>query len=329
MLSIVLPTFNEAANLPELLRRIAEVMGNTAYQVIVVDDNSPDKTWEVAEKLVKQYPMLQVIRRIGRRGLSSAVVEGFDAAKGDMLMVMDSDLQHDPELIRQLSDVVSKDADLAVASRYMKGGSVGEWVRGRRFLSKTATWLTRKIPAVEVSDPMSGFFAIKRSAYATIRPMLHPTGFKILFEVLGHLPRGTKTKEIPLVFKMRMHGESKLSMRVQLEFLLQLVRIIVIRCQAFLFWFICAVVGAAIVLKLASLLPLYTNAETRSQVQQSMQSVATQNGWLISDVEILSIHDAYFFISYRPHRFGRDPQPICYQIEYADPALQEVPCSND
>lgn len=329
MLSIILPTFNEAKNLPELLKRIAEVMGKNDYQVIVVDDDSPDKTWEIAGKLTKQYSMLQVIRRIGRRGLSSAVVEGFDAATGDVLLVMDSDLQHDPELIRLLSEAVGKTADLAVASRYMKGGSVGEWVRGRRFLSKTATWLTRKIPAVEVSDPMSGFFAIKRSTYETIRPMLHPTGFKILFEVLGHLPRGTTTKEVPLVFKMRVHGESKLSMRVQLEFLLQLVRIVFIRFQALIFWLICAVLTVAILSHLVPLLPLYTNASTRSQVQQTMQSVAAQNGWLVSDVSILEINDTSFSISYRPHRFGRDPEPICYHIEYANPVLQEVSCSDD
>lgn len=326
MLSIILPTFNESQNLPELLKRIAETMGASDYEVIVVDDDSPDKTWEIAEKLRAQYPMLRVIRRIGRRGLSSAVVEGFDAAQGDVLLVMDSDLQHDPSLVLQLSDAVRDGVDIAVASRYMQGGSVGEWVGGRRMLSKTATWLTRKIPAVEVSDPMSGFFALSRSAYQRIRPSLHPTGFKILFEVLGHLPRGTKKKEIPLVFRMRLHGESKLSMRVQAEFLIQAVRLAFVRFQRWLFWIVCLIISFMLLARLIPILPLYTDASVRAKAQERLQALAADKGWLLSDVTLLLADDTYLSLQYRAHRKGEDPAPVCYRLDYSDPTVQEFSC---
>lgn len=328
MLSIILPTYNEGQNFPELFKRIAGELGKSDYEVIVVDDDSPDRTWEVAEKLRKTHHMIRVIRRIGRRGLSSAVVEGFDAARGDVLLVMDSDLQHDPSLITKLADAVEHDAGIAVASRYMKGGSVGEWVRGRRLLSNTATWLAKNIPAVHVSDPMSGFFALRRPLYHLVRPRLHPTGFKILFEILGHLPRGTKTKEVPLVFKMRLHGESKLSMWVQLQFLMQLLRITLIRFQALLFWTICLLITAVLLIHLIPILPLYTDAGVRSQVQQTLESVARQNGWLMSDITIRAVKTDHILIAHRPHRFGRDPDAVCYAVLYADPALTIVPCAD-
>lgn len=326
MLSIILPTFNEAKNLPELLKRIVQVMGKATYEVIVVDDDSPDKTWQIGEELAKTHLFLKVIRRVGRRGLSSAVVEGFDAAKGDVLMVMDSDLQHDPQLINQLAAAVTKGADIAVASRYMKGGSVGEWVTGRRLLSKTATWLTRKIPPVDVSDPMSGFFALKKSVYQHARPMLRPSGFKILFEILGHLPSKTKSQDVPLVFSARLHGESKLSIAVELQFIWQLVRIALFRIQKLLFWIACIAIALTLSLRLFPLLPLYTDAAKRSFVQSALRSTADQQGWLLSDVRILRINDETVIVAYRPHRKGIDPDITCFQIGVGISVFMEIPC---
>lgn len=195
------------------------------HEIIVVDDNSPDETWRVAEELKAQYPAIRVLRRIGRRGLSSAVTEGFAMAHGEVLMVMDADLQHDPNLIMTLYDAVQNGAAIAVASRYIEGGSVGDWVTGRRILSKTATWLASSLPPVHSSDPMSGFFALNRASYTLIAPHLQPTGFKILLEVLSCLPAGSKISEAPLHFAFRKHGESKLNMWVEVQFVLQLVRI--------------------------------------------------------------------------------------------------------
>ncbi len=326
MLSIVLPTYNEAKNLPELLKRISGAMGKESYEVIVVDDDSPDGTWKVAKELHAQYPMLSVIHRIGRKGLSSAVVEGFDAAKGDTLLVMDSDLQHDPALILQLSDAIKQGAGIAVASRYMEGGSVGEWVRGRRLLSKTATWLTRKIPAVEVSDPMSGFFALSKPVYESVRAQLHPTGFKILFEILGHLPKRTKAVTIPLIFKMRVHGESKLSIKVQVEFLFQILRMLIVRFQNIIFSLVCMTMALMLVLPALSMLPLYVDVGTRTIVQRALLSVEQQKGWLISDISLYSIGTESFIFTYRHHHRGPDEE-VCYEWFFGRPG--PIPCIVD
>ncbi len=328
MLSIILPTFNEAKNLPELLRKIAGVMGSMEYEVIVVDDNSPDETWKVAEDLQKEHAALRVIKRVGRKGLSSAVVEGFDAAKGDTLLVMDSDLQHDPALISQLRDVIKQGASIAVASRYMEGGSVGEWVRGRRLLSKTATWLTRKIPRTEVSDPMSGFFALSRTAYQSVRDQLHPTGFKILFEILAHLPRGTKAAEVPLVFTMRLHGQSKLSLKVQVEFLFQILRMLMVRFQSPFFWVVSVLLALLITLNTLPIRLLYTDTSVRSYVQKTLTQVATDNKWLISDVTVMRITYDRMYLHYQPHRSGPDDVLECYSISYFQPNLQLERCND-
>lgn len=328
MLSIILPTYNEAKNLPQLIEGIAGVMGKEKYEVIVVDDDSPDRTWEIANALQKKYAFLRVIHRVGRRGLSSAVVEGFDAASGDILLVMDSDLQHDVSLIIRVRDAVLSGADLAVASRYIDGGSVGEWVRGRRVLSRVATWLTRKIPAVEVSDPMSGFFALKQSRYKAIRSNLRPSGFKILFEILGHLPCTTNIAEIPLVFAMRMHGESKLSYLVEMQFLWQLLRIAVVRFQAYLFWGVCMGIASVLLSYVIPLLPLYTNPTVRSQVQTSMRIVADAHGWLVSDMQLLQVDTRGMKFAYQPHRKGVDPHTLCYTLSYTDLILQPIPCAD-
>ncbi len=325
MLSIVLPTYNEAENLPELMERIAGVLKSIDYEVIVVDDDSPDGTWKTAESLVKKHKTLRVIRRIGRRGLSSAVVEGFDAAKGDVVLVMDGDLQHDPALIVQLYNAVKKGAGIAVASRYMKGGSVGEWVSGRKFLSSAGTWLARKVTPVRVSDPMSGFFALNADVYRRIRGSLRPTGFKILFEILGHLPRKTVTAEVPLVFRMRAHGESKLSAKVQIQFLLQLIRLILIRIQYVIFWLACVALALFFLTRALPLLPLYTDVALRQNTQRMLLQVSDRNGWLLSDITITAVKQGYMYIRYHPHHNGRDQAEDCFHVFYptADPTL---PC---
>ncbi len=326
MLSIVLPTYNEAENLPELMERIAGVLKSIDYEVIVVDDDSPDGTWNTAESLVKKYKSLRVIRRVGRRGLSSAVVEGFDAAKGDALLVMDSDLQHDPVLIVQLYEAVKKGAGIAVASRYMKGGSVGEWVSGRKFLSSAGTWLARRVTPVRVSDPMSGFFALNADVYRRIRGSLRPTGFKILFEILGHLPRKTVTAEVPLVFRMRAHGESKLSAKVQIQFLLQLIRLILIRIQYVIFWLVCVALALFFLMRAWPLWPLYADASIRTSAQKTLTQVAAEQGWLLSDITLLDVKRDYIHLLYLSYHRGLDEGPECYSVRYADSILQPDRC---
>src|SRR3989344_2721732 len=219
MLSLILPTYNEALNLPELLPKIRSVLSQVPHEIIIVDDDSPDHTWKVAQELAEKLGDVHVIRRIGRRGLSSAVIEGFLSAKGDVLAVMDADGQHDMGLLAALHQEVTKNGGIAIGSRYVSGGSVGEWDERRYMLSRIATRMAIGLCAVKVNDPMSGFFAIERSAFEDIHPRLNPKGFKILLDLLVHARKGTTVNELPFSFGVRTHGESKLSRRVQLEFL--------------------------------------------------------------------------------------------------------------
>lgn len=225
VLSLVLPSYNEGKNIPLLLPRIAKALEGMPYEVIVVDDDSPDRTWEIAEGLAAQYPV-RVLRRVGRHGLSSAVLEGFAMAKGTVLGVMDADGQHDEGILPALYRDVVERGGVAVGSRYVAGGGIHEqWSANRRFLSKAATWLTRIACNVTVSDPMSGFFLLSRDLYLREQSRLNPKGFKILLEILAGLPADTSVSEVPFRFRVREHGESKLTLKVQWHFLAQLLRL--------------------------------------------------------------------------------------------------------
>ena len=219
MLSLVLPTYNEAENLSELLPKVEDVLKDIPHEIIIVDDDSPDGTWRVAQELSERLENVHVIRRIGRRGLSSAVVEGFLAAKGDVLAVADADGQHDFVLLPQLYESIQNGSNIAIGSRYAEGGSVGEWDERRHALSRFATKLAIALCKVKAADPMSGFFAIDRQTFETTLSKLNPKGFKILLDFLVHVPKSTRVKELPFTFGKRLHGESKLSRRVQIEFI--------------------------------------------------------------------------------------------------------------
>ena len=219
MLSLILPTFNEAENIPELLPKIEGVLADIPHEIIIVDDDSPDLTWDIAQDLSKDRDDVHVIRRIGRRGLSSAVIEGFLAAKGDVLAVMDADGQHDMDLLPKLYAAVSDNKGFALGSRYIEGGSTGDWDERRHLMSRVATKMAIFVCRTKVADPMSGFFAIDRDLFENVVEDLNPKGFKILLDLLVHAPAETPVTEIPFTFATRIHGESKLSKRVQLEFL--------------------------------------------------------------------------------------------------------------
>lgn len=326
-LSVILPTYNEAQNLPELLDRVMRAVA--PHEVIVVDDDSPDRTWLVAEDRRSTLPGLRVMRRTDKKGLSSAVVDGCDAATGDILVVMDSDLQHDPAVIVQLVQGIEQGAGIAVASRYREGGSVGEWVTGRRMLSRAGTFLARKLPNVETTDPMSGFFAVRADLYRSVRDRLQPEGFKILFELLAALPRGTRLAEVPLVFHPRLHGESKLSLRVQVQFAKQVVRIGLQKVgltggRAFVL--ACAAIGLFLFLRLVPILSLYTDAALRRTTQDAVTSIAAEHGWPLSDVRITQVSDGGFTMEHRRHTRGIDAVE-CYAWSFDTSSL--VPCGDE
>lgn len=227
-LSLVIPTYNECQNIAALIQRLSQLLDQTIsqrYELIVVDDDSPDRTWEVAKSLTDRYPQLRVLRRQQERGLSTAAIRGWQLARGAVLGVIDGDLQHPPEALLELLAAVERGADLAVASRHVAGGGVSSWSVVRRFLSRGAQLLGLVIlPGVvgRVTDPMSGYFLVRRTAIAN-RP-LHPLGYKILIEVLG---RGAieRVAEVGYVFQERQEGQSKVTWRQYVEYLRHLLRL--------------------------------------------------------------------------------------------------------
>ncbi len=227
-LSIILPTFNESKNIREMLFRLTKVLDQALpgdYEVIVVDDDSPDRTWEIAQALTGELSQLRVMRRQQERGLSTAVIRGWQASRGELLAVIDADLQHPPEISVQLCDEMGRGADLAVASRHVAGGGVSDWSILRRILSRAAQVLGLVIlPGVvgRVSDPMSGFFMIRRTAIQNTQ--LNPLGYKILIEVLGR-GRIRWIGEVPYVFQERVQGESKVTRKVYVDYLRHLLRL--------------------------------------------------------------------------------------------------------
>ncbi len=209
--SVIVPTYNERDNIPELVRRLDKAMSEAGieYEVVVVDDNSPDGTAEVAEELSKEYPV-KVLRRPGKLGLSSAVLDGVKVAAGRIIVVMDADLQHPPEAVPRLVRAVLEGCDVAIGSRYVRGGSVEGWSAFRKLISKGATLIARVLlpQARHVKDPMSGFFAFRREVVESGEEM-NPRGFKILLEVLVRGNYG-RVCEVPYIFGTRLAGKSKL-----------------------------------------------------------------------------------------------------------------------
>ncbi|MEH2135664.1 glycosyltransferase [Nostoc sp.] len=227
-LSLVIPTYKERDNIKNVVSILSQLLDESIpgnYELIVVDDDSPDRTWEIAQSLTQEYPQLRVMRRQQERGLSSAVIRGWQAATGNVLGVIDGDLQHPPEVLMQLLRSVEQGADLAVASRHVEGGGVSSWSVVRRFLSRGAQLLGLVIlPGVlgRVSDPMSGYFMVRRSAIANAR--LNPVGYKILLEVIGR-GKVDQVAEVGYVFCERKEGESKVTWKQYIDYIHHLVRL--------------------------------------------------------------------------------------------------------
>lgn len=225
-LSLVIPTYQERENVVLLVPRLVALLEpefSGRYELIVVDDNSPDSTAQVALELSQDYPQLQVIRRQGERGLATAVIRGWQAGQGEILAVIDADLQHPPEVLLQQLAAIADGADLVVASRHVSGGGVSDWNIGRRILSRGAQLLGLLVlPGVlsRVSDPLSGYFMVRRAAIAGQK--LNPVGYKILIEVLA---RGTfdTIQEVSYVFQERQDGQSKVTYKQYLEYIQHLI----------------------------------------------------------------------------------------------------------
>lgn len=219
-LSVIVPTFNERDNVTVLYRRLEATLANIAWEVVFVDDNSPDGTWDVVRALAQRDSRVRCVRRIGRRGLSGACIEGILASSAPYVAVIDADLQHDEtQLPKMLLLLASDQADLVVGSRYIEGYKSEGFNKQRAGASALATEVAKKMLRVEIADPMSGFFMIRRDRFEQLAPKLSVHGFKILLDVVASAHGGLRAVEIPYTFGARQHGESKLDSMVALDFL--------------------------------------------------------------------------------------------------------------
>ena len=222
--AIIIPTLNEVDNIEPLIASLDLALGSRRYELIFVDDWSTDGTAELVQSIGTRRANVRLIRRFGRKGLSSAVIEGMMSTNAEIVAVIDADRQHDERILPDLIDLVaSGEADLAIGSRYMKDGSTGDWQAKRVAISQFATALARYFLPANDTDPMSGFFAISRDKVNVAVPFLSSTGFKILLDLITSSPAPLLIAERPYHFRQRVAGESKLDSAVAIDFLFLIV----------------------------------------------------------------------------------------------------------
>lgn len=210
-LSVIVPTFNERQNVSGIITALSQCFENMTWEVIFVDDDSPDRTAEHVREIARKDGRVRCIQRIGRRGLSAAVVEGMLASSAPYLAVMDGDLQHDEKLLPKMLQILkAENTDIVIGSRYCDGGDTGEWNASRVRISRFAAKISRVVVKSELTDPMSGFFMIKRKAFENSVRKLSGLGFKILIDLFASSPIPLRFIELPYTFRPRVAGESKL-----------------------------------------------------------------------------------------------------------------------
>lgn len=223
-LSIIVPTYNERENLKELVERIFNSLKGSKFELIIVDDNSPDGTGKLADKLASERKNMTVVHRQGKLGLGTAVLDGVKVADGEVIGVMDADLQHPPELLKTMLEKAEDGADIVIASRYIEGGKTEGWSFFRKAVSKGATWLSHlSLPQTKkVKDTQSGYFLFKRQVIENVP--IDVKGFKLLVEILAK-GKYKKVVEVPYTFKIRKAGKSKLGSMQILSYVKQLLRL--------------------------------------------------------------------------------------------------------
>jgi dolichol-phosphate mannosyltransferase len=294
--SLIIPTYNESKNVPVLINQLEALLEpvlGSSYELIVVDDNSPDRTWEVALEVAATHPCVRVVRRQSERGLSTAVIRGWQVARGEVLGVMDADLQHPAEVNLGLLAEIDRGADLATASRHVEGGGVSDWSMARRLLSRGAQLLgLLLLPAVlgRLSDPMSGYFMLRRTTLAGVE--LDPLGYKILIEVVARSnPRWIG--EVGYVFRERTEGESKVTWKLYVDYLRHLLKLRWVTLPNSRFFRFCVVGASGVLVDMGLLYVLSDPAMlgwglTRSKVLASAAAITSNflfnDFWTFGDV---------------------------------------------
>ena len=259
-LTVVIPTFKERLNVPILLEKLKTVLAHIEWEVLYVDDNSPDGTADTVREIALLDRRVRIIERIGRRGLSSACVEGMMASAAPYIAVMDADLQHDESVLPDmLHKIESEKLDVVIASRRMAGGSMGDFAKGRVKLSDLGSKVSKLVCRCDVSDPMSGFFLVEARFFRALVPRLTGSGFKILVDILASSPTPPRVGEVPYRFRTRQLGESKLDVNVQLEYIFLVIDKLVGKWLPTRFALFVLVGALGVVVHLAVLAPLYLN----------------------------------------------------------------------
>jgi dolichol-phosphate mannosyltransferase len=218
-LSITVPTFDERENVVPLLQRLQSALNGIVFEVVFVDDDSPDGTAEFVREIARTTPRVRIIQRIGRRGLASAGLEGMLSSGAPYLAIMDADLQHDESVLPiMLEKMRSGRYDLVVGSRNVEGGGMGEFARERVALSQLGRRVSKLISRHELSDPMSGYFMLTRDFFGEVVRRTTGVGFKILLDLVASSQRPVRIAEVPYVFRARKHGKSKLDINVGVEY---------------------------------------------------------------------------------------------------------------
>ena len=216
---MIVPTLNERDNIAPLLAKLAAALDGLAWEAVFVDDDSEDGTGALLQEFERRLPHVRTLRRIGRRGLASACVEGMLATTAPYLAVIDADLQHDETILpTMLATLKARRLDAVVGTRFVSPGSVGEFGRGRLLISRLGRLLSRAVTRAELSDPMSGYFVVDRAFFEETVRRLSAHGFKILLDLFASSPRRVRFAEVPYRFRQRVHGESKLDVPVLLEY---------------------------------------------------------------------------------------------------------------
>lgn len=281
-LAVIVPTFNERQNVQELISRVEQALEGLAWEMIFVDDDSPDGTSAEVKAIASRDHRIRCIRRIGRRGLSSACIEGMLASSAPAFVVMDADLQHDERKIPEMLEALhASDAQVVIASRYVTGGGISDWDRTRAFMSRLATRVSRLVCRQSITDPMSGFFMIRAEALERCVRRLSGKGFKILLDIIASTPGRLRVAEVPYTFRQRLHGESKLDSLVMWDFGMLLAEKTVGRFIPVRFLTFSLVGGAGVAVHMAVLMAL----RTAGIEFVKMQAIATMvsmvfNFWL-------------------------------------------------
>ena len=273
-LSVVVPTFKERDNVPLLVEKLAHTLTDVDWEVVFVDDNSPDGTAAAARAIGVSDARVRCVRRIGRRGLAGACIEGMLSSQARYVAVMDADLQHDETLLTAMLAKLRGGADLAVASRFAQGASAAGLSSASRVrASRVSNALTRRLLGVTLSDPMSGFFMMRRDRFEELAPQLSSQGFKILLDIVATAHGALRIAELPFVFAERRHGESKLDTRVALDFAALVLAKLTNDAVSFRFLLFCLVGLTGIAIHMA-VLQFAVGLGTRFGLAQTVATVA-------------------------------------------------------